>query len=420
MLRQNEARVCVLLDPDGLCHVQKHFGHEALCRVCREYPRFHREFGNLTEHGISLSCPTAYALATRAPLQWETWEDDAPIVPNDLDPAAYLRLRRGRELALELLGREALPLWQRIALVLRLASALRHAPEAHIRHDYALQLRRWETTIRNQKAFPLRGYNSPGDCCGFYRKCGSYAGATGILPRWWRRASHASPVTDEGRCGFAPLPPTCHSERSEESVSQSPAFGTNAICRRQIMRSAFDRGGRQGAVPTLSGRAGRRGRRPLRGAVRSPAQLDPIGAPLIRPFGPPSPLGEGFEQGSSSAFPLGGRRLMGELAERFAGLEILSPVWKEQLDRFRASPQGGLQQPEQPETYARYLACSLYKYWLDALDDGNLLGRVERSVSMTLLGLAMDQAFPAEGPFLQRISREVEHCEENLDALLRP
>lgn len=289
LLRQTPDRVCVLLDPDGLCHVQKHFGHEALCRVCREYPRFHREFGNLTEHGVSLSCPTAYALAVGAPLQWESWEDEAPIVPNELDPDAYLRLRRGRELALELLGQETLPLAQRIALVLRLASAMQNAPEHLIHRDYGLRLRRWRAGIKDQ--------------------------GSGIRER------------------------------------------------------------RGGALPS---------------------ELD-------------------------------------RLAERFAGLEILSPVWKEQLERFRAMlrdgagarsaplqpQQGELPETDQPERYARYLACSLYKYWLDALDDGNLLGRVERSVSMTLLGLAMDRAFPKQGPFLQRISREIEHCEENLAALLR-
>ena len=305
LLRQDEHRVCVLLDPDGLCHVQKQFGHEALCRVCREYPRFHREFGNLTEHGVSLSCPTAYALAVGAPLQWERWEDEAPIVPNELDPDAYLRLRRGRELALELLGREELPLWQRIALVRRLAAAMQNAPEKLVRHDYALRLRRWEVLgIRDQ---------------GSGIRVGS---------------------------GFS-------------------------VCR-------------DGALPS---------------ARRT------VGAVIGRP---------------ASA--------LDRLAERFAGLEILSPAWGEKLARFRTllrkdagthcAPLPGLWETDSPERYARYLACSLYKYWLDALDDGNLIGRVERSVSMTLLGLALDRAFPDEGPHLQRISREIEHCEENLAALL--
>ncbi|MBQ1411148.1 MAG: SAM-dependent methyltransferase [Oscillospiraceae bacterium] len=45
-------------------------------------------------------------------------------------------------------------------------------------------------------AFPLGGHNSPGDCCGFYRQCGSCAGATGILPRWCPSAHTGA---DEGR-----------------------------------------------------------------------------------------------------------------------------------------------------------------------------------------------------------------------------
>ena len=329
LLRQDENRVCVLLDPDGLCHVQKNFGHEALCRVCREYPRFHREFGNLTEHGVSLSCPTAYALAVGAPLQWESWEDEASIVPNDLDPDAYLRLRRGRELALELLGREDLSLTRRIELIRKLAAAMQHAPERLVHHDYGLRLKRWRAGIRAQGS-RIRGRRKP----------------------------------------------------SVGAVIGRPLYAAgnqmqNARCR---MQNEWVRGNCQLFAPD-------------------------------------------------------------RLAERFSSLEILSPVWKEQLERFQAqfrdeagahcaplrrqnracgrcAPlQGGLPETDQPEVYARYLACSLYKYWLDALDDGNLLGRVERSISMTLLGLAMDRALPGEGPFLQRISREIEHCEENLAAL---
>ena len=163
LLRQDESRVCVLLDADGLCHVQRHFGHGALCRVCREYPRFHREFGNLTEHGLSLSCPTAYALATARAPTWEEWEDEAPIVPNELDPAAYLRLRKGRELALDLLAREELPLAQRLSLVRKLAAALQGVPERLVKHDYSLRLRRWESLPlrRREGSCPRSGTSLP-------------------------------------------------------------------------------------------------------------------------------------------------------------------------------------------------------------------------------------------------------------------
>ena len=143
---------------------------------------------------------------------------------------------------------------------------------------------------------------------------------------------------------------------------------------------------------------------------------------------------------------------MAAQARRFLALEILSPAWKDALERFIAMAEAG-ELPEdasalfetwtagcrlyrrkavrtagcrpykaetEPEEYARWLWYELYKYWLDALDDGDLLGRVDRSLDMLYLGIAMDRAFPEEGPFLRRISREIEHCEENLAALLEP
>ena len=351
LLRQNEARVCVLLDPDGLCHVQRHFGHEALCRVCREYPRFHREFGNLTEHGLSLSCPTAYALAVSAPLEWEAWEDEAPIVPNELDPEAYLRLRRGRELALALLAREELPLGRRIELIRRLAASMQAAPEKRLRHDWSLRLRRWETAAAAGAAIG-RPPEAPGGEI-HHAKCKMQGEASGIRHQ----------ASGDGERG---LPRQCAHWLAMTRSKTVSAAGAHRVRLR-------------------------------------------VGARHLSPVPCSLPA-------------------LSRLAERFAGLEILSPAWGEKLAQFRGLLQNEagaqcapLQRPwetDTPEVYARYLAYSLFKYWLDALDDGKLLGRMERSISMTLLGLAMDQAFPGEGPFLQRISREIEHCEENLAAML--
>ncbi len=326
LLRQNASCVCVLLDPDGLCCVQKHFGHGALCRVCRDYPRFRRDFGGLTEHGLSLSCPTAYALATSAPPAWEEWEDDAPPVPNELDPEAYLRLRKGRTLALELLAKEDLPFWRRLALVRRLAAAMEAAPERRIKHNYELRLRRWTTLPhRRDRSCPRSGTSDP--------------------LRRRRRTTHA-----------------------DRSLSS---------CGRPVRSS-----------PPLAGHDR---------TLRSQAFL----------------------------------RDYDKLARRFLTLEILSPAWKDALERFLALAEAertaerrpcgaaAMTLPD-PEPYARWLWYELYKYWLDALDDGKLLARVDRALDMLLLGLAMDQALPGEGPFLRRISREIEHCEENLAALLEP
>ena len=270
MLRQDENRVCVLLDGDGLCRVQRRFGHEALCRVCREYPRFHREYGALTERGISLSCPTAYGLATGRPLAWREWETEEPPTPNDLDPAVFPTLLEARGLALDLLAIEALPLTTRLGLIRFLA-------------------RRTEADLRGR-----------------------------------------------GR------------------LRRSPAPG-----------------------------------------LRRRLSLARIAPPESLPFRPD------------------------RLARRFLELELLSPAWGKALEDYLGLDQApDPWQTDQPEVYARYLAHNLFKYWLDALEDGRLLARVDRSLGMTLLGLALDRAFPGRDRFLQRISREVEHSEENLAALL--
>ena len=278
LLRQTDG-VCVLLQPDGLCFCQKHFGHDALCRVCREYPRFHREFGNLTEHGISLSCPTAFALAAAKAPTLESWEDDAPVVLNELDPERYLALREGRDLALRLLLNENRSLADRIRLVLSLSERIQDGMDGWIR--------------------------------------------TGKL--------------------------ACR--RLSSLIGQAAALRNDRI------------------RPTL---------RTQRARLR-------------------------------------------QLARYYRSLELLNPDWTDALNRFLDRtdelPADWLE-PDEPELYARYLWFSLFKYWLDAADDGLLLARVRRSLSMTLLGLAMDRVLPAERSWLQRISREIEHCEENLEALL--
>ena len=135
---QNRDGVCTLLDPDGLCHLQRHYGPEALCRVCRDYPRFRRFYGARTEHGLSLSCPEALRLLLRpgADLSPVSWEDNAPIEPNDLDAETWLLLQEGRAAALAMLRREDLPAEDRFLLVLELAARL--DPEQVIRPRRAL------------------------------------------------------------------------------------------------------------------------------------------------------------------------------------------------------------------------------------------------------------------------------------------
>ena len=50
---------CPMWRTDGLCRIQAELGHDALCKVCREFPRLTHDYGDFTELGLELSCPEA-------------------------------------------------------------------------------------------------------------------------------------------------------------------------------------------------------------------------------------------------------------------------------------------------------------------------------------------------------------------------
>ncbi len=53
---------CPMWRQDGLCQIQAQKGHDALCRVCREYPRLFMDYGDFAEWGLEMSCPEAARL----------------------------------------------------------------------------------------------------------------------------------------------------------------------------------------------------------------------------------------------------------------------------------------------------------------------------------------------------------------------
>ena len=57
-----EAGRCPMWRQDGLCRLQAEKGHDALCRVCQEYPRLYMDFGDFAQWGLELSCPEAARL----------------------------------------------------------------------------------------------------------------------------------------------------------------------------------------------------------------------------------------------------------------------------------------------------------------------------------------------------------------------
>lgn len=50
---------CPMWRADGLCKIQATLGENALCQVCRDFPRLRHDYGSFVELGLELSCPEA-------------------------------------------------------------------------------------------------------------------------------------------------------------------------------------------------------------------------------------------------------------------------------------------------------------------------------------------------------------------------
>ncbi len=87
---------CPMWRQDGLCQIQKELGHDALCKVCREFPRLRHDYGDFVELGLELSCPEAARLILSDPdFSWETKvTPDLGEVEYDQEAMAILRRTR--------------------------------------------------------------------------------------------------------------------------------------------------------------------------------------------------------------------------------------------------------------------------------------------------------------------------------------
>ena len=60
---------CPMWRPDGLCQIQAELGEDALCRVCRDFPRLRHDYGDFMELGLELSCPEAARMLLTSPAE---------------------------------------------------------------------------------------------------------------------------------------------------------------------------------------------------------------------------------------------------------------------------------------------------------------------------------------------------------------
>lgn len=108
---------CPMWQTDGLCRIQSELGEQALCQVCRDFPRLRHDYGDFVELELELSCPEAARLIFSAtPLPPVLEEVDGGEEPEyDLEAMAVLKQTRSQALSLLALPR---PVGQRLALLL--------------------------------------------------------------------------------------------------------------------------------------------------------------------------------------------------------------------------------------------------------------------------------------------------------------
>ena len=100
---------CPMWRNDGLCQIQCHLGHDALCQTCRDFPRLRHDYGDFVELGLELSCPEAARLILTSPEKPPTTEDVPGGSEPDYDAQTMSVLLQTRETALSILRRHPLP-----------------------------------------------------------------------------------------------------------------------------------------------------------------------------------------------------------------------------------------------------------------------------------------------------------------------
>ena len=97
----HDCNYCPFLNKENLCHLQLKKGHSFLPEVCREYPRFYRNYGLFEERCLDLSCPVVARIfvENHKNLMVRLYEDEpiaACYITND-DPALLSRLLKIRQ-----------------------------------------------------------------------------------------------------------------------------------------------------------------------------------------------------------------------------------------------------------------------------------------------------------------------------------
>lgn len=108
---------CPMWRQDGLCRIQAELGHDALCRVCQDFPRLRHDYGDFIELGLELSCPEAARLILSSDQVYIEEEIPGDAQP-EYDEELMDILLKSRSVAISLLDTAPLPPNHALAVLL--------------------------------------------------------------------------------------------------------------------------------------------------------------------------------------------------------------------------------------------------------------------------------------------------------------
>ena len=187
---RNENGRCPMWRSDGLCRIQAEQGHDALCVVCRQFPRLRHDYGDFVELGLELSCPEAARLILESPLEWVTETIPGGEEP-EYDPELMEILQKSRPYALSLLEDRRYSVPERLRLLLMYGYHVQAAIDGAEPGGFEPNL-----ALREAQQF-----SGPGDAAALAEY---YLGLELLTDRWRERLSApAAPQWEEGLCRIA-------------------------------------------------------------------------------------------------------------------------------------------------------------------------------------------------------------------------
>ncbi len=108
---------CPMWRTDGLCRLQCELGEQALCQVCRDFPRLRHDYGSFAELGLELSCPEAARLILSGDTEMVQETVSGGEAP-EYDEDAMAILLQSRETLLHFLENREIPVNQALAAML--------------------------------------------------------------------------------------------------------------------------------------------------------------------------------------------------------------------------------------------------------------------------------------------------------------